>query len=165
MDKPAPPPEAVLLRRARLAAGMKMPEVARAAGISKARLSQIENGFERRLGSYRPVRGGDGTIAHLAAAVGISPSRLREAGRADAAAVLEEIERRARPERAPAEQKDRIVALVEVTWGSMEDAPEHVRIFATAEQFPEDFRLSMIEGYIDRTRPGTANPGRHLREA
>lgn len=59
----------------------------------------------------------------------------------------------------------RVLALIQEAWGSLEDAPEHIRTFAEAEQFPEEFRLRMISGYIDRTRPGTANPGRHLREA
>src|ERR1700724_3412021 len=72
---------------------MKTPDVAKAAGISKARLSQIENGYERRAAGYRPVRGRDDTIAHLADAVGVSPERLERAGRPDAARVLREMRR------------------------------------------------------------------------
>ena len=59
----------------------------------------------------------------------------------------------------------RVMAFIEETWGDFASAPQHVREFAEAGQFPEEFRLRMISGYIDRTRPGTANPGRHLREA
>lgn len=71
---------------------MKLPAAAKAAGISKARWSQIESGFESRFGGYREVRGRAGTIAHMAAAVGLDPDRLETEGRRpDAAAVLREI--------------------------------------------------------------------------
>lgn len=110
MSTPQPPPEAVVLRLARKAAGRRSPEVARAAGISKARLSQIENGYETRFGQRRPVQGKDGTIAHLAATLGVGPERLEEAGRPDAAAVLREMLRNPPvPEPAPRPMTDVMV--------------------------------------------------------
>lgn len=94
MEKPAPPPEAALIRLAREAAHIKTPEAAKAAQVSTARWSHIENGYETRKGSYKPVTGRAVTIAHMAHAVGLGSSRLRGAGRADAADILDEILRR-----------------------------------------------------------------------
>jgi transcriptional regulator with XRE-family HTH domain len=94
MSQPQPPPEAVLIRRVREAGGLKLPTVAKGAGISVARWSQIENGYETRQGERRPVQGSRGTVAHMAAELGISPGRLETEGqRPDAAAVLREIQR------------------------------------------------------------------------
>jgi hypothetical protein len=58
----------------------------------------------------------------------------------------------------------KVLALIRDTWGSFDDAPEHIRTFAEAEQFPEDFRLRMIAGYVQRD-PARQRGGRHLREA
>jgi transcriptional regulator with XRE-family HTH domain len=92
MSQPAPPPEAVLIRLVREAGNIKLPAAAKAAGISVARWSQIENGYEMRLGEARPVQGTRSTIAHMAAAIGLEPARLAtEGARPDAAAVLAEI--------------------------------------------------------------------------
>lgn len=102
MIKPAPPPEAVIIRVAREAGQIKTPVAARAAGISVARWSQIEIGYETRRGRFKEVRARAGTLAHMAAAVGVSPDRLEEAGRGDAAVILREIMRRnAEPTPAP----------------------------------------------------------------
>jgi hypothetical protein len=68
------------------------------------------------------------------------------------------------PELADAQPGSRILTLIESRWGSLADAPQHVREFAEADQFPEEFRLRMIEGYIQRD-PGHRGSGRHLREA
>ena len=98
MTRPEPPPEAVLLRLARKAAGIGTRDAAAAGGISKARLSQIENGYERRMGQYKSVHGKDSTVAHLAAFTGVTPEELDEAQRPDAAAVLRVILRRRKPD-------------------------------------------------------------------
>lgn len=91
MDRPQPPPEATLIRLARKAAGIKAPAAAEVAGISAARWSQVETGYESRLGRYKPVRARDSTLAHMAYAVGVTAERLEETGRPDAAEVLREI--------------------------------------------------------------------------
>lgn len=95
MEKPAPPPEAVLIRLVREASGISVADAAKAAGISKARWSQVESGSETRLGRYRPVTGSRMLIAHMAAAVGADPERLAATGPrgAEAAQVLAEIVR------------------------------------------------------------------------
>ena len=151
MDKPAPPPEAVLLTVARKAAGMKTPEVALAAGISKARLSQIENGYERRAGRYTPVRGKDDTVAHVAAVVGVSPERLEEAGRPDAAVILREILRRD-------DEPDAALELITRTWGSPDFAPDFIQGIWHADMWTPGQKLSLVRSYIDsQQNPG--NPG------
>ena len=94
MPRPAPPPEAILIRLVREAAGLKLPAVAKAAGISVARWSQVADGYETRLGQRKPVTGSRATVAHMASAVGLSPERRPAEGkRPDAAAVLREIQR------------------------------------------------------------------------
>jgi transcriptional regulator with XRE-family HTH domain len=97
MSKPQPPPEAVLIRLAREAAHTRTADAAREAGVSKARWSQIESGYESRQGTYEPVVARAVTLAHMAHAVGLTPARLEGAGRPDAAAVLAEILRRDEP--------------------------------------------------------------------
>jgi transcriptional regulator with XRE-family HTH domain len=95
MDRPPAPPEAALLRLAREAANIKVSEAARAAGISTARWSQIENGYETRHGGFKEVRAKAGMLARMAKVPGLTPERLAEEGqRPDAAEVLREIQRR-----------------------------------------------------------------------
>lgn len=95
MHTPEPPPEAVLLRLARKAAGATVEETARSAGISKAWLSSIENGYDTRAeDGMRPVRAKDEVVARLADFLHITPERLETEGRRrDAALVLAEMHR------------------------------------------------------------------------
>ena len=85
------PPEAVLIRRARLASKLSPEDAAPQTGVIKARRwRQIEDGAA----GGRPTRGEDDVIAHMAAVVGVTPDQLTEAGRSEAAEILREIERR-----------------------------------------------------------------------
>lgn len=101
-SKPAPPPEAVLIRVARDAAGLTITEAARRVaaanpdtGVSTARWSQIEQGYEVRGGQVREVHAKPGMLARMAAILSLTPQRLTEEGeRPDAAEILSEIERR-----------------------------------------------------------------------
>lgn len=89
---PEPPPEAALIRRARQARGLTMAQAAVRSSVVKAsRWGQIENGYLMKGGA--PVRTGAGSmqLAHMARVVGLSPDRLEEAGRDDAAEILREI--------------------------------------------------------------------------
>lgn len=108
MSTPAPPPEAALLRLARKAAGITVADAAKAAGISKAWLSSIENGFDTRSETgVRPVRAKDDVVARLAAFLRISPERLETDGqRPDAAAVLREMFRNREYPQAPAPPRE-----------------------------------------------------------
>jgi hypothetical protein len=156
MNKPEPTPEGALIRRVRLASGQPITsfiDALRHRGIqlSVSRWSQVENGYEGGPGRRKPVTAPPGTLAWMAFVLDISPSRLTEASRADAAEVLEEIQLREVPAR-PAQQKDRILALIESAWGSLAAAPEYVQVFAQAGQFPEPFRYRMIKRYIDGER-------------
>jgi transcriptional regulator with XRE-family HTH domain len=144
VSRPSPPPEAVIIRLARKAAGISGPDAARAAGISNARLSQIENGYETRRGAYRPVSGKDATIARLAAVIGVTPERLDKAGRPDAAAVLREIRQYPQPgQPLPAAAGS---ALANVT-------PEDARAYAAAyiELFRRAGQTDSAAGHADGT--------------
>ncbi|MFE6282471.1 helix-turn-helix domain-containing protein [Streptomyces sp. NPDC057877] len=104
---PEPPPEAVLIRRARQARGLTRAEAAERSGVVKAsRWGQIENGYLMKAGVPVKTRAGDMQLAHMARTVSLSPERLVEAGRSDAAEILREIQVQ---ERAPyADLSDRL---------------------------------------------------------
>jgi hypothetical protein len=90
---PGPPREAVLIRIAREAKGIS-PETAAAQmphKFSGSSWRQIEAGYRGR--ERKPVRGRPSTVAAMAHTVGLTADRLEEAGRADAAEILREIER------------------------------------------------------------------------
>ena len=153
MTKPSPPPEAVLIRLAREAARIKAPVAAKAAGISPARWSQVETGYETRLGIVKPVRAPGGTLAHMANAVGVTAERLEEAGRPDAAAVLREIQRQPAPDSRP--------DIVREHWDD-----ENIQAL-WALNVSVDQRLSLIEVYVAQKlgSNGDAAAGGHLAEA
>lgn len=87
-----PPQEGVLIRLARQARGLS-PEAAAEltpVQIKGGRWRQIESGYERKVPpkrAYAPPL----TLAHMAHTVGVTPDRLEEAGRSDAAEILREI--------------------------------------------------------------------------
>jgi transcriptional regulator with XRE-family HTH domain len=92
---PAPPPDARLIRLVRKARGVTLTEAAKAANVSKAWMSSVESGFDKRgqKGGVRPVRLSDSDLAHLAAYLHIPPERLEAEGqRPDAARVLREMQ-------------------------------------------------------------------------
>lgn len=89
---PEPPPEAVLIRRARQARGLTRAEAAERSSVVKAsRWGQIENGYVMKAGQPVPTKAGDMQLAHMARTVGVSAERLDEVGRHDAAEILREI--------------------------------------------------------------------------
>ena len=91
-DAPEPPPEAVLIRRARQARGLTRAQAAERSGVVKAsRWGQIENGYVMKDGAPTPTKAGDMQLAHMAHVVGVAPERLTEAGRGAAAEILGEI--------------------------------------------------------------------------
>lgn len=96
-----PPPEATLIRVARDATRMTLAAAALRASMSPQRWSQIENGYQRRAGGCKAVVGPPAAIAHMAYAVGVTPERLEEVRRPDAAEILREILRREIPPAAP----------------------------------------------------------------
>ena len=87
-DAETPPPEAIVIKRARQARKMSPEDAAPLTGIIRSRRwRQIEAGYD----SGRAIRGDDDVIAHMAAVVGVAPGQLAEAGRSEAAEVLREI--------------------------------------------------------------------------
>ncbi|WP_206326001.1 MULTISPECIES: hypothetical protein [unclassified Streptomyces] len=91
---PKPPPEADLIRLARQARGLSPEEAAdrTPVRIKGFRWRQIENGWKGKAGASDPVRAPAKTLAHMAYTVSVTPSRLTEAGRDDAAKILREIQ-------------------------------------------------------------------------
>ncbi|WP_329597795.1 hypothetical protein OIE43_18980 [Streptomyces pseudovenezuelae] len=87
-----PPPEADLIRVARMARGLSPEKAADLTPIrlGGARWRHIERGYEPKR-PPKAVRAPDRTLAHMARVVGVTPERLTDVGRAGAAEVLREI--------------------------------------------------------------------------
>lgn len=91
---PKPPPEADLIRLARQARGLSPEEAAdrTPVRIKGFRWRQIEKGWKGKAGESERAPAPDKTLAHMAYTVGVTPSRLMEAGREKAAEILREIQ-------------------------------------------------------------------------
>ena len=85
---PLPPPEAVVIKRARQARRLTPEHAAPLTGkIGARRWRQLESGWD----GSKPAFAEDDVLAHMAAAVGAIPEQLEGAGRDEAAEVLREI--------------------------------------------------------------------------
>ena len=103
-DLPEPPPEAVLISRARKARGLTVADAAAKTRIIKAsRWGQIENGYFMKGGRAVATSAGEMQLAHMAFVVGVSPQRLDEVGRSDAAEILREMGQQKGGDERPAE--------------------------------------------------------------
>lgn len=96
-DDDAPPPPTAwgrMIRVAREARRLSIPQAAARAGVSRDNWGHVERGYQH-LGARgtREARGNADTVAAMAHAVGITPERLAESGRPDAAEVLAEMVR------------------------------------------------------------------------
>jgi lambda repressor-like predicted transcriptional regulator len=90
--RPDQPSEGKLITEALTRAGLSIREASRRAGISYGRWRQITGGFQNvSPGSYAAVKAPASTLARMAAAAGVTPAQLAEAGRDDAADVLTSI--------------------------------------------------------------------------
>jgi transcriptional regulator with XRE-family HTH domain len=88
-ERPAPPPEGLLIADALTRTGMSIRKAARAAGISYGRWRQITSGYQNvSPGSFARVRAPADTLARMARIVKVTPEQLEAADRADAASVL-----------------------------------------------------------------------------
>ena len=98
---PAPPPEARLLKLARLRRhSTSITEAAALAGVSVSLWRQVETGYSTpAAGVHVPKVAPADTLAVMSRPLGITPAELAKAGREDAAAILAEL---LRPESAPA---------------------------------------------------------------
>jgi len=99
---PAPPPEARLLKLARLRRNhMSIPDAAALAGVSASLWRQVEAGYSTpAAGIQVPKVTPAETLALMSRPLGITPAQLNDAGRGDAAAILADL---LRPEPAPLE--------------------------------------------------------------
>lgn len=88
-DALQPPPEAALIRLARMAKGLSPEEAADRTPIrlGGSRWRQIEKGYERKE-PPKPVRAPDQTLAHMAFVVGVTPEQLEACDRGAAAEIL-----------------------------------------------------------------------------
>lgn len=89
--KPAPPPEAVLIKDALDRQRLSGREAARRAGISETWWRQIARGYQTVSGTHLPVKAQPDVLARMAHAIGVTAEQLREADRSDAAEELERL--------------------------------------------------------------------------
>jgi transcriptional regulator with XRE-family HTH domain len=109
--KPEPQPEGKLISYARMIAGLSVREAARRAGISEARWRQIANGYQVTRGEYFPEVGSPaGTVARMARGVYVTPEALEEAGRADAAGELRNLNHSSEATNHPSDDLDQRIA-------------------------------------------------------
>jgi transcriptional regulator with XRE-family HTH domain len=87
---PEPPPEARLLRRKRIARKLTPAAAAQLTGFSASTYRQVENGYHvPARGMYAEKIAPPETLAQMLHAFGGTPRELLDAGRADAAEILE----------------------------------------------------------------------------
>lgn len=91
-ERPDASPEGHLIQAVLADLPISQREAARRARISEARWRQITSGYQTVSGSHLPVVAPPRTLARMAHALGVRPDQLRETGRADAAAVLRDLE-------------------------------------------------------------------------
>ncbi|WP_406321738.1 helix-turn-helix domain-containing protein [Streptomyces sp. NBC_00519] len=137
-QKPAPPPEAVLIREALKQVRLSGREAARRSGVSNTRWRQIISGYQTVSGSHVPVVAPAETIARMAQATQVTPDELRQAGRADAAAELERLAPPPTPGNTP---------------GSYADDPQVTAIAALLATLPPEAQEAVLRK-LGRSMPG-----------
>jgi hypothetical protein len=163
---PEAPPEALVIRTAREAAGMAMSQAAAATdgAVSATYWRDVERGYGGRRGKRAPARASARTLAAMAHAVGALPGQLAAARREDAARVLTEILRRegapaasVSPLRPPAPLPAAVPANAEVAdriladlLSRYEGTSEHGVIAAMAAQrsVPADARVLQVLRFL-----------------
>jgi hypothetical protein len=175
MNSPAPPPppptEAAAIRLAREAAGLSAETAAarmKSRIIGGSRWRQIEAGY--RKDSTKPVIAPRVTLAHMALVVGLSPERLDELGRSDAAEVLREIRAQETGKRNPARMDTASTHRVDERWRMLEGS---LRMAAEGLN-PGEYRalVNRVEQHLAQhpewqppTAPGATEPGPDPRES
>lgn len=94
MTTPPAPPEAQLIHRLReeMVPTLSKREAARRAGFSVATWDQIEHGYRKVTSALTiPIAGTAEKVARMGHVVGATPDQLRQAGRGDAAAILQKL--------------------------------------------------------------------------
>ena len=135
-EPPTPPPEGELIRIAREAMAISAETAAERTPIrlQGSRWRHIERGWERTRPELKTVHAPARTLAQMARTVGITPERLTEAGRDDAAKILREIQRQGGAGTAEAAERARIAAIQpdpndpdEMAAWRMQNAPDEIR--------------------------------------
>lgn len=124
-ERPGQPPEGKLIADALARKGISIREASRRAGISYGRWRQITSGYQNvSPGSYARVRAPAATLARMASVVGVTPAQMEDAGRADAAGILQEMQASApsQDEGEPRYSDPRLAAI----W-AIDGLPEDVR--------------------------------------
>lgn len=130
---PGPTAWGQLIRVARDACGLSLAQAARIAGVNKDGWGYIERGYQNLGGrGVQPRLGSASMVARMAHAVGVTPGRLDEAGRPDAAEVLREIEHRGDP----AGQPEQLAEWVMRELLRAGHKPAQVDAFLAAENLP-----------------------------
>lgn len=94
MTTPQAPPEAQLIHRLReeMVPVTSMREAARRAGFSVSTWVQIEQGYRKVTSKLAiPITGTAEKVARMGLVVGATPEQLRDAGRGDAAVILQKL--------------------------------------------------------------------------
>jgi Helix-turn-helix domain len=145
-DTPAPPPEALLIRIARKAAGLTAEAAAKSTGgmVSPVYWRDVERGYGYRRGERVPARASDRVLAHMAYAVRVAPGRLVKSGRADAAAVLDEILQAGAPAGGPGAPLEMVLAGL----ASRRNGNEVVQAMAAARSKDAGTRIMAILRFL-----------------
>lgn len=140
---PAPPPEAEIIRVARLARGLSPETAAKRTTVrlGGGRWRHIEQGYTRRV-PYTPTIAPAKTLAHMARVVGVQPQQLVDAGREDAAEILREIRRQEAADEQPTAPADpRVQMAVDI----LMDLPPRVRE-EVLRRLPPEHRKRIEDG-------------------
>jgi hypothetical protein len=149
-DKPPQPPEGALLHKAMIRKRLSARQAGPLAGISEGRWRQIVAGYMSARGQYIPVTAPAKTLAHMAAAMDLTPDDLIKADRPDAAEILEDLIRSgAAPTRGSAPQ-DEEEALVKVMRSNLTDEQKKalVQLLIAERAAAEQARAKRAEDLI-----------------
>jgi transcriptional regulator with XRE-family HTH domain len=158
-EKPAQPAEGALIQRAMVRQRLSARQAAVKAGISEGRWRQIVSGYQSARGQQFPVTAPAATLAHMAAAVGLTPEDLTEAGRGDAADILRDLNQHGPSQPGPAAARastsERDEALLKVLASDLpEDKKEQIIRLLIAEKHAADrARAQRAEDLIRIAKP------------
>lgn len=166
------PPEARLIRTARLAAGMTAAQAAQATNgaVSATYWRDVERGRGGRRGQQVPVRASARLLAGMARLTGVTPDQLDGAQREDAARVLREIRRRedgGEPE-APAVPRNPFAAAAgpfaepdgDEAWDMFPDPADRVYRWIWRMPLPMEERAKTVSELRSSRRAAQDPPGR-----
>lgn len=150
-ERPAPPPEGVLISTAIKRLNLSQRKAAQLAGMSEGRWRQIVQGFQTVSGTHIPVRGPADTVARMAQVARLTPEQLASEGREDAADELRRMGAGASTD--PAEQDVHLRRLLEL-WPQARDWQRRSIVGVFEEMLSESPETSGKPGQADERRTG-----------